>query len=177
MAVSEFLGFERANRRIKELHSNTLLSFFPHVVHWGAANSCSLELGQQFTAKAQCPLSCRIHHLWRLRETPCLQVSQTFELALRCRLQTSTLLFSYLYVSSSESLCLIFCAVCMECLSGLLGLSWAQVEHSCLKVGVYSHVGILEHLEEFSKAAKVDALPDVPAAESSLKSPLTVIHM
>lgn len=92
MSMSDFLGFERANRRTKlsSSWSNILLSFLPHVVHWGVANSCSLplELGQHLTAKAHC------HQLYgqtlvKVKRTPWfLQVSQTFRLALRCRLQT-----------------------------------------------------------------------------------------
>lgn len=36
-----------------------------------------------------------------------------------------------------------------------------QVEHSSLKAGVYSHVSILGHFEEFSKASKVDTGLDI----------------
>lgn len=57
--------------------------------------------------------------------------------------------------------CVSFCAEsAFEYLSGLLGLSWARMEHSCLKVGAYSHLGTLGHIQEFSMTSEVDADPD-----------------
>lgn len=54
-AMSEFLGFERDDRRTKLFLMEQHAPLHRHVVHRAVANSCSLplELGQQLTAKAE----------------------------------------------------------------------------------------------------------------------------